>query len=210
METLPLQKTGYQEFNETTIYSVIQTLTQKNNQIYKVEDSLLMPKTNSNKFHNSLSQEFGLNAFPFHTDGAHRIIPPKWLILEYKGLRPSNSATTLLDTLHLQNDRVNENFFFNEIYLVTGGKISFLTTLVNKTQCKSPIFRWNSLIMKKLNSKEHNNLNIFERSISHRFEWIKGKILVIDNWRILHGREAINEDDKTNRIIHRYNLTPIN
>lgn len=181
MTTQQLHNKGYQEFYDTTTESIIQALTKSNNQQYSIEDSLLIPNINSNKFHNSLSKEFGLSAFPFHTDGAHRIIPPKWLILEYNGLKPSNSATTLLDTLDLQNDQVNENFFFNEVYLVTGGRISFLTTLINKTQYKSPIFRWNSLIMKKLNSKGNDNLNVFDRSNSHRIEWTKGKILVIDN-----------------------------
>jgi hypothetical protein len=210
METLLLDENGYQVFQERRIESLIQLLVTTYNEQYTLEHSDLRPNLDSGKYQHSLSKEYGLNAFPFHTDGAQRLKPPRWIILQYKGLIDSKSATTVLDTLKLQTEEAYEDFFFNEIYLVSGGKIPFLTSVVNKIQYKTPILRWNSLLMKKVNSKRFRNEIILNQSCDERIEWSIGKTLIIDNWRVLHAREPVEKKDEINRVIHRVNLTPIN
>ncbi len=176
---------------------------------YNIEETQLIPNSVSGKYSKTLTAVYGCNAFPFHTDGAHRVIPPRWTILEFIGDGKSETATLLFDSKALSQLKENEDLFHHEIYLVQNGQHSFLTSLINKQLHSEPIFRWNKLVMKKLFNKTNKTLDDCLSSNYFRVTWCTGKILVLDNWRMLHSREKLLLDEELTRKIKRYNLTPI-
>lgn len=199
---------GYQEVTTIPIKSIIDRLQQVYNEDYEVEETSIIPAKNPEYFNKTLSTEFGLNKFPFHTDGAHRLIPPRWTILEYIGKENSTTATLIADTLHVQRNPDYEDILFNDVYIVEGGKSPILTTIINRILYKAPILRWNPLIMRKISRKNHDDFNKIKFNSIERIIWIPTKTIIIDNWRCVHGREAVVGEENS-RKIKRYNLTPI-
>lgn len=204
MKNSKLQKDGYAEISGMKIEDILSSFDSG----YKIEESHLIPNNISGKYTKTLTVEYGANAFPFHTDGAHRVIPPRWTILEFVGSGISETATLLFDSKTISDLKEYEHLFHHEIYLVEHGQQSFLTPLVNKQLYIDPIFRWNKLVMKKLINRTSKTLDDCISSYHVRVTWSIGKILVIDNWRMLHGREKLLSNEVHTRKIKRYNLTP--
>ncbi len=174
---------------------------------YRITSYKIGQVDNSSTYKVTLSNIYGLNNFPLHTDGSHFPIPPRWVILEYASLAHSKTATILVDTFDQKALPANDNIFNNEIYLVTGGKKSFLSTIVNKNLHKVSILRWNNLTMKKLNKLDNRSFDNLPFNNRTRIEWEPNQTLIFDNWRMLHGREAIKPNEK-NRVFIRHFLTP--
>lgn len=206
MNYFKLHKDGYFEISDVGIGDLISSFGNS----YLVEETQLISNYDSGKYSKTLTTEYGANAFPFHTDGAHRVIPPRWTILQFIGDGKSDTATLLFDSKVLSEIYENEDLFFNEIYLVKHGHQSFLTPIINRQLYCEPIFRWNKLVMKKLINKTGKTLEDYLSSFHVRITWNFGKILILDNWRMLHGREKILPNELHTRKIKRFNLTPIN
>lgn len=205
MDILELEKQGYMEFYGIPVSEIILKIKGK----HKIEVNQLVPNKPLGSYRTTLSKEFGMDKFPFHTDGANRLIPPHWTILEYAGKEKSKCATLLVDIKELNKIKNHDDIFHNEIYLVRGSPHGIITPLINKQIMKESIFRWNGLIMKKLIDKTKDT---FEKNIgepSFRINWQPHKTVIIDNWRTLHSRESVPLDEEKSRIINRYNLTPI-
>ncbi|MHA8085852.1 TauD/TfdA family dioxygenase [Aquirufa antheringensis] len=205
MNQSKLQTDGFAEISGMKIEDLINSFDGD----YNVEETELIPNKISSNYSKTLTSEYGVHAFPLHTDGAHRVIPPKWTILQYVDDYKSETATLLYDSKTLSDLNENEDLFYNEIYLVENGKHPFLTSLINKQVYSEPIFRWNKLVMKKLINKTGKTIDEYISSFQVRVTWSVGKILVIDNWRILHGREKLVMNEEHSRKIKRYNLTPV-
>jgi L-asparagine oxygenase len=204
-----LNRDGMQVISGMDISTVITHVRENFREIYKIAENSITPNKPSGQFTSTLSKSYGLSEFPFHTDGAHFVIPPRWVILEYLGIEKSGTATLVTDTQPIIRLPTYEDIFYNQIYTVTGGPSTFLTTIVNTIIYSVPIFRWNQLIMKPVNQKSHirfQNINFDE---IHRLSWYPNQIVILDNWRVLHGREIVKEQDVDKRILKRYNLTPV-
>src|SRR3954453_21363414 len=60
------------------------------------EPELLVPRNASGEQRRSLSRTFGLGPFPWHTDGAIALRPPRWIVLSAVQIS-SPTHTDLLD-----------------------------------------------------------------------------------------------------------------
>jgi len=172
---------------------------------FDMEKSVLTPKSESGNFKITLSGSFGFDSFPYHTDGAQYQIPPRYIILKSLGNGESKAATLLVDPISIFKDHKKSFTVNDDVYWVKGGKNSFYTTLLNKTIISGLfIFRYNPVVMKKLNlgSKENfsDQLGLLK---PRRVLWKKNKTLIIDNWRLLHGREKVNNDEVKIRKLER-------
>jgi hypothetical protein len=201
-----LHLNGIDIFHDIDVDEILKYFTSE----YYMEENELIPLTHSVKYQKSLTKEFGLGAFPFHTDGAHRPIPPEFTILQYSGIEKSETGTLFLDSLEFSGAKENEDLFFNEIYLVQYGEKPFLSPLINKQIYKRSIFRFNKMVMKKLINLTSKTLEDSISTTPLRINWTKGKIIIINNWRLLHAREKLVEGEEQIRKIKRYNLTPKN
>ena len=156
---------------------------------------------------------FGLNEFPLHTDLAHWARPPRYLLLRcLRGsakvatrLLPASALTNAIDSASLRRallrPRRPSRF----------GKMGLLKLMVSQGETLG--LRWDPLFLEPMNASAHEIMGIMTdcgRTWDCQHELYLhsyGDTLIIDNWRMLHGRSrAIAEP---NRLIERAYLSEV-
>jgi len=168
---------------------------------YFSKTNILTPdKVSSAKL--SLSKIYGLNSYPFHTDGAQYEIPPRFLLLINKTKGDNKTKTLLKDGLHLSEN--NKPLFYNSIFQIRGNGFKELSPIVNNRKIKEhSILRYNPVIMDSIIKKKKVEINkTIESAKEIEISWLPKSYLVIDNWRMLHSRTAVEETENS-RIIER-------
>lgn len=149
---------------------------------------------------NSLSSRHGKRVFPFHTDCAFWLVPPRYLILRATG----NSSGT--PTRIAQVDWLNDAPDLLErartsIFKVINGRQSFLSPILERN-----FLRFDRDCMIPGTSGSHTLFQELDAAIPQSkildVEWSDGFCLVIDNWRVLHGRSSC-EDENGTRVLNR-------
>ncbi len=142
---------------------------------------------------NSLSALHGRRALPFHTDGAARVVPPDYIILWSAKAR--QAATVLLDVAspELELPELSAAWVVHP----GGGQPSFYT-IPRRRGPNGLSIRFNPDCMRLASSGElPNEVVVAFASITPvRVEWPANRALLVDNSRLLHGREALDENDK--------------
>lgn len=160
----------------------------------------LVPKMKIDEQDNTYSGNFGLDVFPFHTDLAHWYVPPRYILL--RCVNPAEHvATKLIDSQSILDEQVRD--LINRAHFRSrkrlDRKISLLKILHNN------LFRWDSLYITPANKAGKELKNI----IDERIHIIKpkeifldkcGDSILVDNWRMLHGRGSINNGSMHRKI----------
>lgn len=158
---------------------------------------IVFPKQSEQAIQNSLSHKFGFNSFPLHSDTAFWIKPARYVLLTTESI--SQTATTIV-TLKQITDNFNDNDYIDfeqAVYLIKVKNRTFYTKL--KQQFETDYcFRYDSLTMKPSN-KSAKNIEVRLNEILHslntiKIDWNSNKVVILDNWKTLHGRDAIQED----------------
>ncbi|PCJ92918.1 MAG: hypothetical protein COA46_02790 [Porticoccaceae bacterium] len=173
-------------------------------EVYKVSTmplvQTLTPRLRKNEHKNTYSGNYGLNEFPFHTDLAHWYVPPRYLLL--RCICPArNVSTKLIDSHEVINrevrDLLNRAHFRPRKRL--DGKANILKVLHGE------LFRWDSIFIEPAN----NVADLLKKIIEKRLNNIQpkgiylantGDCLLIDNWRMLHGRGCIDSKSMDRKI----------
>lgn len=150
---------------------------------------------------NTYSGTFGRDEFPLHTDYAHWNTPPRYLILRcVKG--SSAVSTHVLPFAILLNEAEQ---YINRAVIAPRRKYP------SQSVCTMPVifyrsnvkgFRWDSLFLKTLNAaakKTGDLIRSFEEASIAMFYLVDPfDTLIIDNWRVLHGRSSVpaNAEDR--------------
>lgn len=140
----------------------------------------------------SLSALYGVGTFPWHTDGAHWPVPPRYLVLACVQAAVKTAPTKVWDarrSLALNNPAAQRANF-----RVCNGAHSFYATATSPLQ---PFYRYDPGCMTPLDpSARHLQDAIKDEGtwISDQIVWKPGLIAVIDNWRCLHRRENATQD----------------
>ena len=165
--------------------------------------SILRPRTGRNSIRGTFSQVYGLSPFPLHTDTAFLSVPVRYLVFGMIG--SSSCATTYIH--------------FDEICKASKNLMSvakqavYLSDTFEERKYIGAAFthngrngiRFDANVMRPMNAHARK----FHECISHalsllpvnRIVWPGNRAVIIDNWKILHGREeAINEDRQILRI----------
>lgn len=172
--------------------------------VYKVPTmplvQTLTPRLKENEQQNTYSGNFGLSEFPFHTDLAHWYVPPRYLLL--RCICPAKGvATKLIDSHKVINSEarglLNRAHFRPRKRL--DGKANILKVLHGE------LFRWDSIfiepannvadLLKKIIDSQLNNMKSQDIFLSNA-----GDCLLIDNWRMLHGRGFIDRKSMDRKI----------
>lgn len=150
---------------------------------------LLEPKGSGEARHWSLSGVYGLRAFPWHTDGAISSSPPRWLLLKAVELSyptctellvpDAGMIASLRGTILRARDR--------------SGRVKYLPAIV-PDPCGSSRLRWDPRTCAPRTGLRIEEIE--ERSPSVRIEWDVGRLLVVDNFKLLHRRPAVQEQGK--------------
>jgi L-asparagine oxygenase len=147
---------------------------------------------------NTYSGNYGLNPFPFHTDLAHWNLPPRYFMLRcVKGY--SDVPTLILDGNKLISD-VGSEILRRAVVRPRrprAGEVRLLRLLAEGLDAQ--ILRWDSLYLKpasrigeKAFADVHDSLDSITPIAVALVQ--EGDTMVIDNWRMLHGRSAVMEN----------------
>lgn len=175
-------------------------------EVKKVKHEILQPKKSSNATHFSLSSKYGLDDFPLHTDGAQYPIPPKYIVLRAK----VNSETgTTIANAQLLKELSQWKEIENTTWIVKSEVGNIYTSIFDKQIVEGyEVLRYNKQIMKCLNKKiksEWAELAI-QNLPTETIYWKRNTTLIIDNWRLLHGREKVKDQNYQNRILERLQI----
>lgn len=173
----------------------------------------LVPKSETNAPPNIYSGNFGFGDFPFHTDLAHWHKPPRFLLL--RCIRGAKTvATRLIDSRRIIDAIGSEELRRTLVQprRPMQGKRCMLRIL---EQCPSDRirFRWDSLFIQpssKRSAQVFANISTLIADLPPLDLLLQnpGDILLVDNWRMLHGRSAVSENER-DRIIHRAYLSEL-
>lgn len=151
----------------------------------------------------SLSANYGLGYLPLHTDGAHLRRAPDIILLESLSVGDVAQAATLL--LSLKEDEVNDGAWHalhHGVFQIGRGPRAFFSVAR-----QSDRVRFDLGCMRPLDPLARRVCRFFEdaREQSSRYTWeFPGRVLVVDNTSVLHGREAASEHSR--RVLRRLML----
>jgi hypothetical protein len=137
----------------------------------------------------SLSIVHGLGSFPMHTDGAHYLQPPRFIVLVCASPGTAPVPTTLIRFRDLpfmppERDRLEASPF-----LIRNGRRSFYSTIWSRSR---PFVRYDAGCM----VPQGRDGEAVARLVVQRTKdasptlvhWQTGDVIMIDNWNVLHGR----------------------
>ncbi|KAA0070011.1 TauD/TfdA family dioxygenase [Tardiphaga sp. P9-11] len=137
----------------------------------------------------SLSRQFGRGMLPFHCDTAHWIVPSRYLVMGCINPGEVSTPTMLLDAGDPSFSDQESLLLRSSCFLVRNGCRSFYATIADRTR---PFVRVDPGCMEPLDEDGVRALELYglerqgHRAVKH--DWQENDVLVIDNWRILHGR----------------------
>lgn len=157
---------------------------------------VLRPREKADSPPNIYSGQFGKSDFPMHTDLAHWYVPPKYFVLRCVVGAP-DVATRLLD-----GSGIIVQFGVDTLYRTllqprrpSNGNRPLLRML-NSTDVGEHQLRWDSLFVQPATESSSKTVRAVSEFIDAQLETQiyltnPGDTLVIDNWRMLHGRSAV-------------------
>ena len=163
----------------------------------------LRPRETTDAKSNTYSGTFGLGEFPLHTDYAHWETPPRYLML--RCLEGTASVSTYLLPTSLLLIEAEE--YIARAVLAPRRKhpeqpICTMPVVFSRSRVMG--LRWDFLFLKPVNvaAVKTGELvkSLFERSVETIHLSEPHDTLIIDNWRILHGRSSVPPQAKNRRI----------
>lgn len=140
---------------------------------------------------NTYGGNFGCGELPLHTDLAHWHLPPRYLLLRCVSGSPF-VATRVIHCRDLERyvspDSMRRALFSPRRTLE--GKMYLLRMR------SRDLFRWDSLFLSPKNALAHEvvdqmNKELHRMPIQDIILSEPGRTLLLDNWRVLHGRSAV-------------------
>ena len=167
-----------------------------------IEKSEAQPRT--------LSELYGRGAFPLHTDAAHHRAPPRLTVLRLAtGTR--KRRTLLLDWHQAYDDELHD-LMRAGIWLVRSGRHRFYRPALDLPAGSQYRLRFDDGCMTPVTPRAHTAVahmaELGRRREVRQVIWTKGMIMVLDNWRILHGRGPYPEQAKEDWTLERILLDP--
>ena len=172
----------------------------------------LKPRDQAAVSRHQYSGHYGFGEFPLHSDLAHWTIPPRYFLLRcvagaedvFTGVLPWAAILPSFGTGALQK----AVFVGRKKRLGCSGLVRALWR-----HRLGDIFRWDSVFLKPLNNAAHELAALMRQTKWHEAaEQIPlcrpGDTVLIDNWRMLHGRSPVPVHSKF-RLVERVYLSEI-
>ncbi len=142
----------------------------------------------------SLSAKFGTGELPLHMDTAHWTTPCRYVVLACLKPGKTPAPTHLYDCISVPFGDEENRVLREGLFHVKNGAKSFYSTVASSMRS---YFRFDPGCMFPLNSAAKEAAQIFNQrfEFSLKYDWKRGALLVLDNWRVLHGRAEASEKD---------------
>jgi L-asparagine oxygenase len=174
----------------------------------------LLPTTPDLTTPNTYSGNFGLGAFPLHTDLAHWGKPPQYLMLRCERGDPE-AETRLVDgrTIVASLGPSALARCLARPRRPISGTFQLLPIWQASSERSQQRIQWDSIYLKPANAYAQTTFRRIEESLSHaepitKVLLNKGDTLLLDNWRVLHGRSPVRSSASL-RKIHRMYLSSL-
>lgn len=134
----------------------------------------------------SLSRLSGVHAQPWHVDGSHLTTPPRYIILGCDAVASDGGPPTQMVRIRDSALSVQASRF--ETFAVRNGRASFYATIAGVDR---PWIRFDPGCMVPKTAQGRALLDVMESVPVQPLvsvEWAASKILIIDNWAMLHRR----------------------
>ena len=163
---------------------------------------------------NTYSGNFGLDSFPLHTDLANWAKPPRYLMLRC-AIGDPDIDTKVIDGLSLVESLGSSTLArcLARPRRPMKGALQLLPVWQRTTEAHKQLLRWDSVYLQPTNE--------YARAVFATItDWLslsqpkthvllnKGDTLLLDNWRVLHGRSAVS-NSTSSRKIHRLYLSSL-
>ncbi len=137
----------------------------------------------------SLSGKHGFAPFPLHCDTSHWPVPCRFVILACLDPGSVATPTLLLDLAQVSLSSGERLLARSAVFLIRNGRRSFYASILSD---RREYIRLDPGCMEAVTEDGKQALDLFSHHHqSHqvrRVEWRSGDLLIIDNWRVLHGR----------------------
>jgi hypothetical protein len=152
-------------------------------------EEVVQPQTADDAHPRSLSARYGLDALPFHAELSHRPRPCRYLLLGCIEPGSPSAMTMVLDWRTLDFSPEELHLLEGAPILVRSGRRSFYSTIL----CPDHAFlRYDPGCLEAVDERGRIAMKLVEQRLAsgapETHEWRRGDILIIDNWRALHGR----------------------
>lgn len=141
---------------------------------------------------NTLASRFGFGSFPLHTDCAHWRVPCEYIVLQCVAPGRGRRPTLFLDARDLES-----GVDWGAGVWSTGMLKPFLCSI--REQRTRSAWRFNPECMRPCSQRARKERDLMHELLAKRapneHQWDAGDLLVIDNWRVLHGRGAASVAD---------------
>jgi len=160
----------------------------------------LTPRLIESEPDNTYSGNFGINEFPYHTDLAHWYVPPRYLLL--RSVVPvTDVETKLIDSKDICDGIAT--CVLSRAHFKPRKKLDRTANLLKIKQ--GGIFRWDSIFIEPANSiakelRQAIQINLRNAKYMSLYLAEKGDSLLIDNWRMLHGRSIVSKKSMDRKI----------
>lgn len=152
-------------------------------------EEVVQPQTPDEAHPRSLSARYGLNALPLHAELSHRPRPCRYLLLGCIDTGSPSAVTMLLDWRTLGFSPEELQLLEGAPILVRTGRHSFYSTILPPNRA---FLRYDPGCLEAIDERGRAALRLVEHRLAggspETHEWRRGDILIIDNWRVLHGR----------------------
>lgn len=150
----------------------------------------------------SLSKVHAAGEFPLHIDTAHWLTPCRYVMLACVSPGSASRPTLLMDTRRLPLNDHQSSLLHSTPLRVTNGRNSFFSTILSKAR---PFVRFDPGCMTATTPDGTNALAVLERQnwpdYIETIQWKTGTVLVMDNWRMLHGRGHADCPDSDRKLL---------
>lgn len=167
--------------------------------------SLLRPTEAGDARPNSLSATYSTGSFPFHVDTAHWIVPCRYIVLGCVDPGDGNRRTLLLDTATLLLSDEQRQQLERTPLRVVNGRQSFFSTITKQGRS---FVRYDPGCMRAATCDGERALAVLAAAARSdrvtEIRWRKGNVLIVDNWRVLHGRSGANVSDPRRTLLRVY------
>jgi L-asparagine oxygenase len=172
----------------------------------------LRPRNTSEVGRSQYSGHYGLCAFPLHTDLAHWALPPHYFLL--RCVAGSNDVFTLVLDWAPIVEMLGAAALRKAVFAARKRRIGYSGLVRAMSDHEGTVvLRWDPIFLKPLNQLAHVLANAMRDSAWNE-KAVKilltepGDTLIVDNWRVLHGRGQVMPNS-TGRRIERVYLSEV-
>lgn len=164
----------------------------------------LRPRGTNEVSPNQYSGHYGLGSFPLHTDLAHWVVPPRYLLLRCL-VGTKDVFTNILPWTRIV-DVVGTAALRKAVFRARRRRAGYsgLVRAMSRHQ-QAEVFRWDPIFLKPLNQHAHALEAVmvdptWNKKVIKILLRQPGDTILIDNWRMLHGRSQVPKPSTTRHI----------